>query len=158
FPFTLQGGPDAVSQSFSLADASPVRDSGVLRPGTYAVAEGSVSGWDLTSATCSDGSSPSAVSLQPGETVTCTFPNTKRARIAVDVVVTPSGDPQAFPMPLTGGPSAVNDSFSLRDQDPPRMSGYLLPGSGYAAASGPVPAGFFFVSSSCSDGSPAGSI
>ena len=158
FSFTLQGGPDAVAQSFTLADASPLHDSGVLKPGSYAVSQTTAgTGWDLTSAVCSDGSTPTAVSLQPAETVTCTFTNTKRGRIAVDVVVTPSGDTQPFNGTLTGGPSAVNDAFTLRDPDPAHLSGYLLPGGGYAAAVG-TPAGYFAVSSSCDDGSPAGAI
>ena len=40
-------------------------------------------GWDLTSATCSDGSDPGSISLAAGENVTCTFTNTKR----VDTIV-----------------------------------------------------------------------
>ena len=157
FSFNLQGGPDAVAQSFSLADASPVRDSGALKPGTYAVSQAAAAGWDLTSAVCSDGSAPAAVSLQAGEIVTCTFTNTKRGHIAVDVVVTPSGDPQQFSLTLTGGPSAVNDAFTLRDADPAHLSGWLLPGGGYAAAA-VTPTGYFAVSSSCDDGSAVGAI
>ena len=34
-------------------------------------------GWVLTSATCDDGSDPSAIDLDPGETVTCVFINTE---------------------------------------------------------------------------------
>ena len=34
-------------------------------------------GWDLISVVCSDGSDPSAIDLDPGETVTVTFTNTK---------------------------------------------------------------------------------
>ena len=47
-----------------------------LVPGTYDVAETVPAGWDLTSATCSDGSDPDAIGLDRGETVTCTFVNT----------------------------------------------------------------------------------
>ena len=51
---------------------------GQLNPGTYSVAETLVpANWTLTSATCDDGSLPSA--HQPsgaGEHVTCTFTNT----------------------------------------------------------------------------------
>lgn len=46
-----------------------------LAPGSYAVAETEPAGWNLTSATCSDGSLPSAIGLTAGETVTCTFVN-----------------------------------------------------------------------------------
>ena len=40
-------------------------------------------GWDLTSYACDDGSDPSAIGLDPGETVTCTFNNTKRGEAEV---------------------------------------------------------------------------
>ncbi|MFC9917973.1 prealbumin-like fold domain-containing protein [Agromyces binzhouensis] len=65
-PFTLTttaagaGGKD--SQTFSNLD-----------PGTYDVAETIPDYWNLVSATCDDGSDPSAIGLSPGETVTCTF-------------------------------------------------------------------------------------
>ncbi len=51
--------------------------SGDLIPGTYSVTELPEEGWNLTSATCDDGSDPSNISLQSGETVVCTFTNTR---------------------------------------------------------------------------------
>ena len=64
--------------NFFLDDNDPVNDSGFLNPGTYAVAEVNIpAGWDLTSATCSDGSPVTAIVLGAGETVTCTFANTQ---------------------------------------------------------------------------------
>ena len=76
--------------NFSLTDATP-KDSGELKFGVYSVVETVPAGWDLTSATCSDGSPVSAISLQPGETVTCTFTNTKRGHIIVEKVTSPAG-------------------------------------------------------------------
>jgi hypothetical protein len=63
--------------NFDLADGGQV-NSGRLPAGVYAVAElGPLpAGWSLTSGTCDDGSSPSAIGVSPGETVTCTFTNT----------------------------------------------------------------------------------
>src|SRR4029450_8532313 len=46
-------------------------------PGTYSVSEAATSGWEQTTATCDDGSSPSAIDLGSGETITCTFTNKK---------------------------------------------------------------------------------
>ena len=40
---------------------------GDLSSGTYSVSESSTEGWTLTSATCSDGSSPSSIDLSAGE-------------------------------------------------------------------------------------------
>jgi hypothetical protein len=46
-----------------------------LAPGTYDAAETVPTGWNLTSATCSDGSAVTAIGVSGGETVTCTFTN-----------------------------------------------------------------------------------
>jgi len=44
----------------------------------YSIAESTLpAGWEQTSATCDDGSSPSNVTVSAGETVTCTFTNSK---------------------------------------------------------------------------------
>ena len=40
-------------------------------------------GWDLTGATCTDGSNPGSINLAPGEDVICTFQNTKRGSLTV---------------------------------------------------------------------------
>ncbi|HSV92390.1 MAG TPA: hypothetical protein VLH81_04915, partial [Desulfobacterales bacterium] len=88
--------PSWSTTNFQLADATTPHDSGFLVPGTYSVAETVPAGWDLTSATCSDGSPVGAIALGAGETVTCTFTNTKRAKIIVDKVTVPAGDAQLF--------------------------------------------------------------
>ena len=43
-------------------------------------------GWDLTSATCDDGSPMTNISVCAGETVTCTFTNRKRGQINIHKV------------------------------------------------------------------------
>ncbi|MCP6259249.1 hypothetical protein NL429_30380, partial [Klebsiella pneumoniae] len=48
-----------------------------LAPGTYDAAETVPTGWNLDSATCDDGSDPSSIGLSGGETVTCTFTNSR---------------------------------------------------------------------------------
>ena len=60
--------------SFTLDDGQSETFTNVV-PGTYAVSETVLPGWDLTSATCDDGSAPSAIVVSAGETVTCTFTN-----------------------------------------------------------------------------------
>ncbi len=75
FDFNLTGGPDAIDQAFQLADATTPYESGAIKPGTYVVTETVPTGWDLTSAVCSDGSPVDAIILDPGETVTVTFTN-----------------------------------------------------------------------------------
>lgn len=121
FTFTPSYNGD---QTFQLADADPANDSGALVPGSYSVAETAVNGWDLTNATCSDGSPVTAISLQAGETVTCTFTNVKRGHIVIDKVTDPDGDPQEF----TFDPS-YGSNFNLADETAPNDSGALVPGT-----------------------------
>jgi hypothetical protein len=58
---------------FSLSDGQCNTSAQLVTPGTYSVSETVPAGWSLDSATCSDGSLPSSISLDPNETVTCTF-------------------------------------------------------------------------------------
>jgi hypothetical protein len=97
------------------------------------------------------------VRLEVGETVTCTFTNTQRGHIVVDKVTNPSGDAQNFDFTLTGGPSALNQSFSLTDAAPPHHSGPIKPGSGYSVTE-TVLSGWVLTGATCTDGSPVDDI
>lgn len=109
---------------FSLTDASTPNSSGLLVPGTYNVAETPVTGWTLTSATCSDGSPVTAIALGAGENITCTFNNQARGNILVIKETDPDGSPQAFEFDTNYG-----DNFFLHDGDPANDSGPLAPGT-----------------------------
>ena len=140
-------------QTFQLADATKPNDSGALVQGTYSVSEGAVTDWTQTSATCDDGSPVTAISLQPGETVTCTFTNTKRGVIIVDKVTVPAGDPQLFTFtPSYNG----GQTFQLAHATTPNNSGGLLAGT-YSVSEATV-AGWDLTSAACSDGSPVNAI
>src|SRR3989338_5327757 len=95
FSFTNNFG-NANPSSFDLDDdadgtLSNTRDSAVIA-GTYSVSEGAVSGWAQTSAICSDGSPVSAIVVSAGETVPCTFTNTKDATLTlIKTVITDNG-------------------------------------------------------------------
>jgi uncharacterized repeat protein (TIGR01451 family) len=82
-------------EPFALVDGEQ-EQSTILEPGTYSVSEDVPAGWTLTSATCSDGSSPDAIALGAGEVVTCTFTNTKLAKIVVTKQTIPDGHPEVF--------------------------------------------------------------
>ena len=126
-----------------------------LLPGTYSVTETVPTGWNLTSAVCSDGSDPNAIDLEAGETVVVTFTNTRQqpihGRIIVDKVTIPPGDPQSF----TFNPSWGN-SFQLTDAAAPHDSGWLDVGT-YSVTED-VPSGWTLTSAVCSDGSDPRSI
>src|SRR5215216_6410919 len=92
--------------------------------GAYTVAESTVAGWDLTALSCTGGGADSSTSLanrtatldiDAGETVICTFTNTKHASLTVVKVTDPASDPQDFDFDLTG--SGVPADLDL-DTDP----------------------------------------
>lgn len=108
--FPLQGG-DSNSQN--------------VAPGPYTVSEEATSGWNLSDLTCTDPTDNSSVSLETktatinvaaGETVDCTFTNTKLGSIIVHKqVVAPNGttpveDDHEFTVHLNG--SEVGDTLS----------------------------------------------
>ena len=74
FDFTA----DYDESGFQLAGCEQ-NDSGPLDPGTYSVSELAEAGWELTETSCSDGSEVTAIDLDAGETVTCTFLNEQTA-------------------------------------------------------------------------------
>ncbi len=85
FNFNLTGGvSEILSESFSLTDESEIFSTGFsLEPGEgYSISEDLPEGWELTSASCSDDSPIDNISLSPGESVTCTFTNTKLGSIS----------------------------------------------------------------------------
>jgi CSLREA domain-containing protein len=87
-PFSFTASYDV--DGFALADGQS-NESEDIGPGTYSVSETVPAGWDQVSATCSDGSDPSAIALAAGEHVTCTFTNTLLGRIEVEKQTTPAG-------------------------------------------------------------------
>jgi hypothetical protein len=109
-------------------------------------------GWDLTSSSCSDGSPVTAISLQAGETVTCTFYNRQRGHIIIKKLTDPSGSSQSFEF----DPSYSGTNFFLTDTQT-NDSGALVPGT-YSVGEVNIPTGWDLTSSSCSDGSPVTAI
>ncbi len=161
FSFTAGGGLSP--SGFSLDDDSDpalVNSQAFddIAPGTYSVSESGVAGWDLTSATCDDGSPVSAIALAPGESVNCTFTNRKRGNLVVVESSTPN-DPQDFSYTAGGGLSP--SSFSLDDDSDPALSNTrsfssVTPGT--YSLSQDVPSGWLPASATCDDGSPVSSV
>src|SRR5262249_40695529 len=144
--------------SFALTDAAAPHVSALVRAGTYAASQNPTpTGWDLTSATCDDGSAIAAIHLDPGETVHCLFTHTRRGTIVVDDVTIPGADPQIFSFALTGGPDAVNQSFGLADATAPHGSGSVRPGT-YAIAQSSAGAAWDLSSATCDNGSPVNAV
>ena len=120
FPFTLTRNNANVIAPFSLTDGQS-KDSGGIVPGSgYVAAETVPAGWDLTSATCSDGSPVTNIDVSVGETVTCTFNNRQQSKIVVEKVTSDgtgtfdftSGtlSPSSFDLTTTAEGAAGKDS------------------------------------------------
>ena len=141
------------TQTFS--DLQPGSSYSVMQPSTPA-------GWNAAQVTCSDGSSPSAIDVSYGETVTCTFAN--RLVDSGTITVKLDRQPDAseyFPYNTTGFGAAAPSSFYLQDDgnegyEPSSVTYAVHPGSGYGVA--PAPSNYFDSTAGCSDGSPISSI
>ena len=110
FDFTTTG---TGYNGFSLTDTD-IPDDQELVAGTYSVAETAVSGWDtVSSCTSSIGDTETAASLEldPGETITCTFTNSK---LSINVIKT--ANPTS--VPETGG----DVEFTIRVNNPSAVS------------------------------------
>jgi hypothetical protein len=70
---TLTPSPFTLTTTAAGAGGKDSRTFADLAPATYDVAETVPAGWNLVSASCSDGSDPASIGLSGGETVTCTF-------------------------------------------------------------------------------------
>jgi uncharacterized repeat protein (TIGR01451 family) len=146
--FEFTGTPEgAISASGGTISAD-------VSPGTYTSTEAAKNGWALTSIACDDANSTGDVAARtatfrasPGETVTCTFTNERRAgSIVVQKQTHPDGHPESFDFDA----SYDANGFSLSDGEQ-NDSGALLPGT-YAVSEN-VPAGWSLTSATCSDGS-----
>jgi hypothetical protein len=158
FSFTTTGSGYT---PFSLTDTATPNDQ-TLNAGTYSVAETLPSGWDQTSATCTssiqDTETPGTLELDAGETITCTFTNTKRGHIIVVKNAEPN-NAQDFTFTnnfANGNPG----TFNLDDDSDGTLSNSrdseVLPGT-FSISEGSV-AGWTQTSATCSDGSPVSAV
>jgi hypothetical protein len=153
--FAFTGGGGLSPASFSLKNGESRTFANLTPHGGYSVAENVPSGWDLTGATCSDSSPVSNIDLAPGETVTCTFTNRRRATIIVRKVTVPSPDATDTSFAITAGGGLSPTSFSLKNGES-RTFADLIPQGGYNVAEN-TPAGWD-ATSACSDSSPISNI
>jgi hypothetical protein len=138
------------SFSFSLTDAANPFNSGSIAPGSYSVAETVPDGWVLTSATCSDGSDPSSISISGNETVTCTFTNSKLPTLIVRKVI--QGGTETFSFVIAGNPT--NPPNTNVDITPPADGEAQSPSQvvqlgDYSVTETPIPAGWLLTDASC---------
>ena len=105
FAYTATGG---ISSNFSITTSGGNGSQSFtnIAAGSYTVTESAPpAGWDFTNLVCVDedggstvdlGHRKANIDLDPGETVTCTYTNTKRGKIIIEKQTLPDGSPQLF--------------------------------------------------------------
>jgi len=88
FQFTLAGPSAGLPVSADLVDGECSEPAVVAVGSGYSVVEAAEEGWELTSATCSDGSPVGNISVEADEAVVCTFVNTQ-LNPAISIVKSP---------------------------------------------------------------------
>lgn len=136
FAFNVTGGPTANQQhdSFSLVDGgshttSDVRPSDATH--TYTDSETLPAGWTATSGSCSNNSGTydngtiTGITVTAGETVTCSFVNTKQAKLVVAKQTDPSSATDKFGFSGSSGVGTIPDLGNGESW----TSGWLAPGT-----------------------------
>jgi uncharacterized repeat protein (TIGR01451 family) len=125
FAFTAGGGLSPAS--FSLENGESHTFADLVPQAGYSVAEATPAGWDSTSA-CSNGSPVSNIDVGPGETVTCTFTNTKRgmAKVIKTVNGVPPTGSQSFTFQIRQVASTISAGTILEQQNANAANGGLI--------------------------------
>ncbi|MBY5162498.1 DUF11 domain-containing protein [Salsipaludibacter albus] len=124
--FDFQFGPlDGDATDFVLADADAPEVFGGLAPGDYLLDELVPDGWVLTDVTCSpeqfvDGTQ-ATITVEAGDTVTCTYTNSGRGDLVIDKTVTSLVEPGDASFTVTydlvvTGDSAVAEPYTVTDE------------------------------------------
>jgi len=84
---TFEFATDFGVSSVTTTDGAGSETSETLSPRVYSAEESTQPGWNLSSATCSDGSPINAIDLEYGEQITCTFTNTKQGPATLEQAI-----------------------------------------------------------------------
>lgn len=124
-------------------------------PGTYAVSEDALAGWQQESATCDSGETVDSIDVAPGETVTCTFVNEEL--ISITLVKNTIGGDASFDFDATGtGLPADIDLVTVAGTATQTFTG-LDQDDTFSIAEN-VPAGWVLTSATCTGGETPESI
>lgn len=149
FNFNIGG---ATSTSASVTTSGGTASTTItVAPGTYSVSEVVPSGWALMSSSCDSGT-PGNFTVSPGNTVTCTFSDTKLGKIIL--VKNTTGGDSTFNFTTTGGDGLpANPSVTTSGGTGSSTFVNITPGT--YSISETVPAGWSLASSTCTSGTPA---
>src|SRR3989344_1374249 len=113
FSFDATGGAYA---DFALTDTDSPNDQ-TLASGNYSISETVPGGWTQSNATCisniGDSETIGAIELDSGETVTCTFINTKKGHLIVQKTTYPADDTTQFPVTASGSGTITGGGASV---------------------------------------------
>jgi len=135
------------------ADFPNTRTFNNLAPGSYTVTEGAATGWALTALSCTAGGSTvlatgvSTITLPAGGNVTCTYTNTKQAQLRIVKSTTPDGNTTDFTFTPTNWNGDA--TFTRRDNEAAKASGFLTPGATVYSTVETVPAGWSLTDRAC---------
>ncbi|WP_328596778.1 prealbumin-like fold domain-containing protein [Agromyces humi] len=149
FDFTLTGQP-----GFALKDGGE-KAFNQVKPGAYTLTEAALAGWDVTSMTCTSENpttdSPINITLDPGETVTCTVLNTAtRGEVTVTKHVE-GADDWAFQIGIDPVPGGQQNPKTLSDETPTAKWTDLIVGQTYTLSE-PTVAGYTTQGFTCNVG------
>ena len=118
----MVGGTDSFDYTGTPAGTISVNNGTIsanVGPGQYVSTEAAKAGWDLTAVSCDDGNSSGSAAnrqatfnVEAGETVTCTFTNTKRGQVIVKKVMVGGTDTFNYTGTPSGSISANNGTIS----------------------------------------------
>ncbi len=115
FEMSSQNLPASSSQITTLANSGSQTFTDIDPDDTYSISENVPEGWDLTSSSCTGTNTPDSITPNTGETITCTFTNTKRGSISGYKFIDTNGDgvwdreneweEDSWRITLSGGPN-----------------------------------------------------
>lgn len=120
-------------------------------PGTYVLSQDAVAGWKLSSATCSNGSPITAISVASGEQVGCTFVNKKLGTITL--VKKTLGGEGTFDFTMTGTSLPQHAQLATQNASATLVFTNIDPESTYSIAENQKN-GWELTSASCTRGTP----
>jgi len=115
--FSLNAGGGLLPPSFTLKNGQKRTFSHLIPGNRYNIAEMVPSGWLLSDATCSDGSSISKIDVDAGETVTCIFVNKQLGKLVVQKVTAPNPDRTATTFSFVTEDTLTPNRFTLQNGD-----------------------------------------
>lgn len=156
FTSNVADGGELAPSAFTLRNGEEFELTGIMPGNGYSVAEDSLPGWVLSTATCSDGSSITNIDVQPGETVTCTFVNRQNGTLIVRKITEPSPDRTNTDFTFkTDGTLSLN-TFSLKNGDSQQFDN-LEARAGYRVREVAIE-DWQLTGQTCSNGSPTSNI